>query len=600
MDQRISTLKALRREMRATRTDAYIIPSSDPHLGEYVPAHWRVIAWMTGFTGSAGTVVVTQKFAGLWTDSRYFIQAEEQLEGSGFDLVRLRIPHTPEYIEWLSANIKKKGVVGVNGKVLSVGLLKLMEKEFTKKSITVNICADIISKLWIDRPSMPKSIAFEHPLEFAGVARGSKIREIREKMIAMEVEYQLLTSPDDIMWMLNIRGDDVDFCPLITSFAIITPDQIMLFVDDEQIPYKLKRDFDAEGVVILPYDSIEIVLARLQPRCTLLLHPGTTSASLYSSINKMVKVTEDVSIPTRQKSVKNPVEIENIRKTMIKDGVALTRFFYWLETSIGREKITEVSAARKLLGFRLEQEGCVGPSFATISAWKGHGASPHYSPSEENETELGTSGTYLLDSGGQYFGGTTDVTRCIVFGEPTARQKSDFTLALKGTIGLATVKFPLGTKGFQIEILARKALWDNGLNYGHGTGHGVGYFLNVHEGPQTIGTGASGDMKTIMEPGMLTADEPAIYRPGEYGFRTENLILCVEDELTVYGQFLKFETVTLCHIDTGLIDVKLLTESELEWLNSYHQAVYKTLAPLLGKAEKDWLKEKTKTVSCSR
>jgi len=594
MDPRISRLKALRREMKVEGIDACIIPASDPHLGEYVPSHWRVISWMTGFTGSAGTVVVTQKFAGLWTDSRYFIQAEEQLKDSGFELVRLRIPHTPEYIEWLTANIKKNGVVGVDGKVLSVGLLKMMEKEFSKKGIEVNISADLIGRLWTDRPPMPKSIAFEHPLEFAGATRGSKIKEIRDKMAAMGVVYQLLTAPDDIMWMLNIRGNDVDFCPLITSFAIVTPDQVMLFVDDEQIPYKIKRDFDIDGVVILPYDSISIVLARLQPRCTLLLHPATTSAALYGAVNKLITIAEDVSIPARLKAVKNPVEIENIRKTMVKDGVALTRFFYWLETSIGKERITEVSAAKKLLGFRMEQEGCVGPSFATISAWKGHGASPHYSPSEENETELGTNGTYLLDSGGQYFGGTTDVTRCVVFGEPTARQKSDFTLALKGTIGLATVRFPLGTKGFQIEILARKALWDNGLNYGHGTGHGVGYFLNVHEGPQTIGTGASGDMKTIMEPGMLTADEPAIYRPGEYGFRTENLILCVEDKITDYGQFLKFETVTLCYIDTRLIDVNLLTESEIVWMNSYHQLVYSTLSPLLSKTEKEWLKHKTK------
>ena len=377
MDQRISRLKALRKAMKASGADAYIIPASDPHLGEYVPAHWRVMAWMTGFTGSAGTVVVTQKFAGLWTDSRYFIQAGQQLSGSGFELVKLRIPHTPEYIEWLSENLKKKGVVGVNGKVLSIGLLKMMEKEFSKKNITIDISSDLIADLWTDRQPMPKSLAFEHPFEFAGVNRGSKIKAIREKMAGMGVVYQLLTSPDDIMWMLNIRGNDVDYCPLITSFALVTPDQVMLFVDDEQIPYKLKREFDSDGVVILPYDSVEIVLGRLQPHSSLLLHPGTTSAALYNAITKLVQVAEDVSIPTRLKSVKNPVEIENIRKTMKKDGVALTKFFYWLETRIGKELITEVSAADKLLGFRMEQEDCVGPSFATISAWKDHGASPH-------------------------------------------------------------------------------------------------------------------------------------------------------------------------------------------------------------------------------
>ncbi|MBE0673553.1 MAG: aminopeptidase P family protein, partial [Bacteroidales bacterium] len=405
-----------------------------------------------------------------------------------------------------------------------------------------------------------------------------------------------LTSTDDIMWMLNIRGADVDYCPLLTCFSVVGHDQVLLFVNEEQIPPAMRRKFDADGIVMLPYEDVALVLKRLPKGSSVLLNPGTTSASLYCSLRKDIRIVEEVSIPTRMKAVKNSVERGHIRETMVKDGVALTKFFHWLESAVARERVTEVSAARTLLGFRMEQEGCVGPSFATISAWNEHAALPHYSPSVENDTQLSGNGIYLLDSGGQYLGGTTDVTRCVVFGEPTQRQQSDFTLALKGTISLARVKFPLGTRGYQIEVLARKALWDHGLNYGHGTGHGVGFFLNVHEGPQTIGTGASGDLKTILEPGMLTADEPAMYRPGEYGFRTENLILCVEDELTEYGQFLKFETVTLCYIDKRLIDISLLTKDEILWINEYHELVYRALSPYLKEEERIFLKQKTERI----
>jgi Xaa-Pro aminopeptidase len=593
MNSHRQKLKTLRNAMKSAGVDAYIIPATDPHLGEYVPEHWRVISWLTGFTGSAANVVVTARYAGLWTDSRYFIQAEQELEGSGIELVKLKIPHTPEYIEWIAGNLRSKSVVAFDGRVIPSALLSIMKEAFFSRGLLINTECDLITPIWSDRPDMPRSSAFDHLVGFAGIDRGSKIISVRERMEAVKADYHLLTSPDDIMWMLNIRGNDVKYSPLVTSFALVTPDQVLLFADDDQIPPVMKRAFDNDGIVILPYDVVGTVLSGLPASSSLLLHKGTTSAALYSSVNPKCAILEDISIPTRLKAVKNSVEIENIKATMVKDGVALTKFFFWLETNIGLQKITEVSAAEKLLGFRMEQEGCVGPSFATISAWNEHAALPHYTPSPDRETELGPTGIYLLDSGGQYYGGTTDVTRCVVFGEPSARQKHDFTLALKGTIALASVKFPLGTRGYQIEVLARKALWDNGLNYGHGTGHGVGFFLNVHEGPQTIGTGASGDLKTILEPGMLTADEPAVYRQGEYGFRTENLILCVEDELTDYGQFLRFETVTLCFIDTRLIDTELLTPSEALWIDSYHQRVFDTLAPLLGKAEQKWLRNKT-------
>ncbi|MFO7575301.1 MAG: aminopeptidase P family protein [Bacteroidales bacterium] len=593
MDTTQKRLRALRKAMKESGIDACVIPATDPHLGEYVPDHWKIIRWLTGFTGSAANIVITHTFAGLWTDSRYFIQAEQQLSGSGFELFKLRIPHTPEYIDWLAVNLRKNSVVGIDGRVYATGLHKKMEKALASKSISVDISVDLISALWIDRPSMPSSQAFEHTPEFTGLSREEKISRVRSRMAEIGVDHHLLTSPDDIMWLLNIRGSDVQFCPLIICYALITPGQLLLFVNEEQIPQPLRRDFDRAGVVMLPYEETATIMRKLSRRTSLLLNPSTTSAALYSSVGSDVEVTEDVTVPTRLKAIKNITEIMNIRQTMIKDGVALTKFFFWFESAVGRERVTEISAAEKLLQFRMDQKGCCGASFETISAWNAHAALPHYAPSEENETDIAGTGIYLLDSGGQYHGGTTDVTRCTVFGEPTARQKRDFTLALKGTIALAMVKFPLGTRGYQVEILARKALWDNGLNYGHGTGHGVGYFLNVHEGPQTIGTGASGDLKTILEPGMLTADEPAIYRPGEYGFRTENLLLCVDDELTEYGQFLRFETVTLCYIEKKLIDVSVLTGEERKWIDNYHRQVFASLADKLTEEEKEWLREKT-------
>jgi len=583
-------LSGLRVAMKNKGVDALIVPITDPHLGEYVPDHWRVIEWLTGFTGSAATVVITSRFAGLWTDSRYFIQAEEQLQGSGFLLVKLNVPHTPEYIDWLAGNVKKRGKVAVDGRVISIGQVRLLESALGSKP---DISQDLISGIWTDRPPLPSEPAFEHPLKYAGRSRAEKIEDVRMRMRELGADFQLLTSVDDIMWLLNIRGNDIEYSPLLLSFALVGVDQVLLFTDEEKVPGTVKAAFDKEGVVLLPYDMVSRVIASLPDGSALLLSPVTTSASIYMSVPSKVTIKEEISIPTRLKAIKNSTEIGNIREVMIKDGVALTRFFYWLEKNIGKERITELTASARLEAFRMEQEGCVGPSFETIAAYNAHAALPHYGPSEESDAELKPQGIFLLDSGGQYMGGTTDVTRTVALSMPDARMKSDFTLALRGTLNLAMVKFPLGTKGFQIEVLARKALWDNGLNYGHGTGHGVGYFLNVHEGPQTIGTGSSGDMKTIMEPGMLTADEPAIYRPGEYGFRTENLILCIQDAVTEYGSFLAFETVTLCYIDTTLIEISLLDDRELNWLNEYHETVYRTLSPLLDTEEKHWLKKKT-------
>ncbi len=593
----LKRLAGVRALMKKKKIDALIVPSTDPHLGEYVPDHWRVIQWLTGFSGSTGTAVITGNFAGLWTDSRYFIQAEEQLRNSGFQLVRLRVPHTPEHIEWLQAKLGKGKTVAVDGRLISAGNMRLLMETLSPKGIRLNLKADLVTPLWKDRPPMPDDKAFALPLRYAGESRREKISRVREKMTEMTSDYQLLTAADDVMWLLNIRGRDIRYSPLLLSFAIVSHDQVLFFADEEKIPGPMKYEFDRDGVVLLPYDSVPSVIRSLPEGSKLLLSPSTTSASLLRAIPGSINVKEEISIPTRMKAIKNRTEIKNLRDVMVRDGVALTRFFHWLEKKPGHQTITELTAAARLDEFRMEQEGYTGPSFATIAAYNGHAALPHYTPDESTNAELGKTGIFLLDSGGQYFGGTTDITRTIALGKPDRRKRSDFTLALKGTIDLAMVRFPYGTRGYQIEVLARKALWYNGLNYGHGTGHGVGSFLNVHEGPQTIGNAASGDLKTILEPGMLISDEPAIYRTGEYGFRTENLFFCADDCETDHGRFLKFETVTLCYIDRELVEVSLLDDTELIWFNEYHEKVFTALSNYLEPELVTWLRKKTLPLS---
>lgn len=587
-------LVGIRSLMRKKGLDALIIPSSDPHLGEYVPDHWRAIRWLTGFTGSTGNVVITARFAGLWTDSRYFIQATDQLADSGFELVRLRVPHTPEHIDWIQERVRSGGRVGADGRLISAGVARQLSDTLKPKGIKLDLRSDLITPLWKDRPPLPEGKAFAHQVKYAGENRREKISRVRERMAAMKADWQLLTAADDVMWLLNIRGRDIEYSPLLLSFALVGTEQVLFFADEDKIPGPLKAELDRDGVVLLPYDTVTSLLGSLKAGSTLLLSPSTTSAALFRAIAGKVNVLEEVTIPARLKAIKNQTEIKNLREVMVRDGVALTRFFHWMEKSLDSAiELTEVTAAEKLEALRLEQEGCVGLSFATIAALNEHAALPHYVADAGSYTRLEKRGIFLLDSGGQYYGGTTDTTRTVALSEPCSRMKSDFTLALKGTIDLAMVRFPYGTRGYQIEVLARRALWDNGLNYGHGTGHGVGSFLNVHEGPQTIGSAASGDLKTILEPGMLISDEPAIYRQGEYGFRTENLILCVDDCETQHGRFLKFETVTLCFIDSRLVEVSLLDDRQLAWLNDYHETVYRSLSIHLEPEVRKWLRIKT-------
>jgi Xaa-Pro aminopeptidase len=589
-------LSLLRVAMKESQNDIYLIPSNDPHLGEYVPDYWRVIEWLTGFSGSSATLVITESFAGLWTDSRYFIQAEEQLRGTGFKLMNTVLPYKVDFIEWLAENIKQESRIGLDGRTFSIGKLNKAKNLLRGKNVSFDIECDLISDLWTDRPSIPDTKAYDHPVIFCGKERTLKIAEVRDEMRKLGIDYHLLTSVDDIMWMLNIRGSDVRYSPILTSFAIVGKEQILLFAEESKIPYNLATEFDRLGIVMLPYEETPGMLTTLAPDSSILITPETTSALLYNSIPYGITIKEDISIPTRLKAIKNRIEIDNIVKVMVKDGVALTKFFYWLEQKIDTGTQSELSIAEKLNSLRSEQEGYLGPSFSTITAYKSHGALPHYSATQDSDSVIGEDGILLIDSGGQYLGGTTDITRTISIGNPIALQKKDFTLVLKGTIGLAMAKFPSGTKGFQLDVFARKALWERGLNYGHGSGHGVGFCLNVHEGPQNIGPGTGVNSKTAIEPGMLISDEPALYREGEYGIRTENLMICYVDEETEFGQFLKFDTVSLCYIDKSLIDISLLDKQEIGWLNKYHAEVYEKLSPFLTENEKSWLKGKTDSI----
>jgi len=586
---RLTQLRAL---MKANNLDFYIIVNTDPHLGEYIPAHWKSVQWLTGFTGSSAFVVVAKKFAGLWTDSRYFIQAEQQLVDTGFSLMKLNVPSEPSWIDWISEKIRKNSRVGVDGRMLSVHNLEKLKNAIDEK-VEIDLNSDLISKIWTGRPLLPESIAFDHGVIFSGKERKEKISEVRSLMEKMNIDFHLLTSLDDIMWLLNIRGNDIEFSPLLLSYAIVGKEQVLLFTDEKKIPLKLAMEFDRQGVTILPYADVPAILSRLKKGCNLMISTETTNSILFSSIPSDINVIRDLSIPGRLKSVKNEIEIANLKNVMIKDGAALVRFFIWLEKTLSDHIVTENSASEKLLEFRLQQANCTGASFQSIVAFRENGAIVHYNPANGNNTPLDKNGFLLIDSGGQYLDGTTDITRTIFIGSPGSAEKKDYTLVIKGLIGLAKAKFPEGTKGFQLDALARHHIWNSGINYGHGTGHGVGFYLNVHEGPQNIGTSMSDGNKQILTPGMLLSDEPGIYRGGRYGIRLENILLVENDSTTEFGHFLRFETLSLCHFEKNLINRGELESFEIAWINNYHSRIYNSLEPLLNEEEKFWLKTKT-------
>ena len=586
-------VEKLRQLMKENQMDAYIIPSFDAHQSEYVAEHWKCRQWISGFTGSAGTVVITLEDAGLWTDGRYYIQAEEQLEGSGIRLFRMMDPGVPFYSEWLTDVLNEGGIVGFDGNVFSINMVKKMEKDLKAKRIVLKMNQDLIGDLWEDRPEIPKGPLFTHDVKYAGKSRVEKLSEVREEMKNKGANYYILTSLDDIAWLLNIRGADVPNNPIVIANVIVAEHKCYLFIDSCKVPSLVKLELEAEGIELKANHEIQTFLRNLSDGDAVILDTNKTNISLYNAINSNTKKIEIPNITTNLKAIKNEVEIKNLKWCEIKDGLAMVKFIKWLKNSVDKEEITEITAEERLEDFRRGQEGFVGPSFDTIAGYKEHAAMMHYKANKETQYTLKNEGLFLIDSGGQYYDGTTDITRTIVLGKLTDEQKRDFTLVLKGFIALSSVKYLYGATGSNLDVLARQPIWQYGLDYKCGTGHGVGFFLNVHEGPQSI---RNDNNNVILEKGMIITNEPGIYLEGKYGIRIENMMLVVEDEKTEFGQFMKFETITYCPIDLAGINKDMLTESEKQWLNNYHQEVYTKLAPYLNEEERVWLREETREI----
>lgn len=586
-------VEQLRQLMKENQMDAYIIPSFDAHQSEYVAEHWKGRQWISGFTGSAGTVVITLEDAGLWTDGRYYIQAEKQLEGSGIRLFRMVDPGVPFYSEWLADVLHEGSVVGLDGNVFSIHMVRRMEKDLAAKSIVFKMNQDLIGELWEDRPEIPTGSMYTHDVKYAGKSRVDKLNEVRKEMKNIGANYYILTSLDDIAWLLNIRGSDVPNNPVVISNVIVAEHTCYLFIDSCKVPPLVKSELEAEGIELQAYNEIHTFLGNLSSGDTILLDVNKTNSRLYHAINSNTNKIERPDITTNLKAIKNEVEITNVKWCEIKDGVAMVKFIKWLKNTVDTEEITEITAEERLENFRRAQEDFVGPSFDTIAAYGEHAALMHYKANKESQFKLKNEGFFLVDSGGQYYDGTTDITRTIVLGPLTDEQKRDFTLVLKGFIALSSVKYLYGATGSNLDVLARQPIWQYGLDYKCGTGHGVGFFLNVHEGPQSIRNNTN---NVVLEKGMIITNEPGIYLEGKYGIRTENMMLVAEDEKTEFGQFMKFETITYCPIDLAGINKEMLTESEKRWLNNYHQEVYTKLAPYLNEEECAWLREETREI----
>lgn len=582
---------ALREEMAKQNIDAYIIPTSDPHMSEYPADCWKYREWISGFNGSAGTVVITANKAGLWTDSRYFLQAASQLEGSGIELFKLMLPETPSIPAFLQHALKDGQTVGLNGETYNATEARSLEKALKRKGITVRTDLNLIDPIWKERPAIPDAPIFEMPIAFSGRSTEDKLVAINDKLHEAGADCTVLSALDEVAWTFNIRGTDVTYNPVAVSYAFISEKESVLFINPKKLTAEVTERLKKEGVKLADYSLLYTYLSRLPENTAVYLDGNKTNVAIYNALPESALLIEGISPACHLKSIKSEKETEGFRNAVVKDGVALTKFFYWLEKQMeAGEKVTELSASAKLTALRSEQPLYVMDSFGTISSVGPHGAIVHYSPTPETDAELKQENLYLVDSGAQYLDGTTDVTRTIALGTPTEQMKKDFTRVLKGTISLAKCKFPAGARGSQIDAFARKALWDAGINYLHGTGHGIGHCLNVHEGPQSI---RMEENPVVLKPGMVISDEPGMYRAGEYGIRIENMILVREDSETEFGKFLSFETLTLCHIDTRLIIVPMLSAREHAWLNKYHQMVYDKISPFLNEEEKAWLKNKT-------
>jgi len=587
-------IKELRKLMAEKDIDMYIEPSADPHQSEYLADHFMTRAFITGFTGSAGTALITQEEAILWTDGRYFIQAENQIRDNEFKLYRMNTPGYPSLHEWLEENVREDSTIGLNGNIFSQGAVEKIEEKLQEKNIKIHDEDDLIGSIWDDRPELSHKEAFMLKEEYSGKPTEEKLQDVRKEMEKKKATHFVLGSLDDIAWLYNIRGWDVENNPVVISYALISMEYAILFVDGRKISEAVKNDLFDTGVVLADYESINQHLEGLSKDSTVILQKDRINRSLYNAIPRECKVIDSENMTSNLKGIKNTTEIENQKEAYIKDCVALTSFFHWLENEIEIREITEVSAAEKLLKYRMEQQGFIQPSFKTIAAYGPNAAMMHYSASKSSCATLEKKGLFLVDSGGQYYDGTTDITRTVALGELNEQEKRDFTLVLKGQINLLSARFLQGTSGHVLDILARKPLWDEGIDYKCGTGHGVGYLLSVHEGPHRIATAPN---NVAMEPGMVVTIEPGIYREGMHGVRTENVVVVREDIENEWGKFLNFQLLSYCYIDRDCIVPEMLSGQEKIWLDQYHNDVFEKLEDRLSDEVRDWLKEKTKPIS---
>jgi Xaa-Pro aminopeptidase len=579
-------LSLLRQKMDETGVSAVIIPNADPHQSEYLAEHWQTLKWLTGFSGSAGTAVVTKTQAGMWTDFRYWIQAAAQLDD--FELFRQGDTDVPSFDTWLTQTLSDTDRVALDGKMMSAAQAGKLKKQFAQTGIVLDTTMDLISDLWQDRPPKPQTPAFELDTVYAGETRKEKVIRIRKKMADCNADCHVLAALDDIAWTFNLRGQDIHSNPVNIAFALITANKISLFMDSAKVSETLGAALEADGIAVLDYDAFYETVLNLDEKSKVLLDPERISDFIYQSIKARSKIIERSNPSVMFKSLKNKVEIAHIRETAIKDGRAVVNFLHWLCTSDVPK--TEMTTAEQLLNFRKEQEHFIHPSFDSIMAFKEHSAICHYSAAPDTDLPLSPDAMFLTDSGGNYLTGTTDITRTVHLGTPTNQEVKDYTLVLKAHIAVATARFPATARGYQIDAMARRHLWQQGLDFGHGTGHGVGFFLCVHEGPARL---SSLPLDITLRPGMLLTNEPGLYREGQHGIRLENMVLVIEDRQTQFGKFFKFENMTFCHFERNLMDKSMLNPEEVNWINEYHQRVYDRLAPGLDHPVRQWLKQRT-------
>ena len=595
---RAARLAQLRAAMAHHQVDAFIVPSADPHLSEYLPGRWKGREWLSGFTGSVGTFIATADFAGVWTDGRYYTQAEHELAGTGIQLMKIPSGASLLHIDWLAENLDAGQTVAVDARVLGLAVARLLGDALTARGIKLRTDLDLLDDIWADRPGLPPEPVFEHEAPYAVQVRADKLHATRNAMAKLGAQVHFISTLDDIAYLFNLRGADVSYNPVFLAHALVESGRATLFVADGKVPPELRERLGRDGVQVAPYADAAAALAAIREDATLLVDPRRITAGMRAAVPQGVRVVEAINPTTFAKSRKLAQEADHVRETMEHDGAALCEFFAWLEQAFEEgTALTEITIDEQITAARARRPGFVSPSFGTIAGFNANGAIMHYRATPESHAAIEGDGLLLIDSGGQYLGGTTDITRVVPVGTVSAAQKRDFTLVLKGMINLSVARFPRGTKGPMLDALARAPIWAAGIDYGHGTGHGVGYFLNVHEGPQVISPTALPEPHTAIEPGMITSNEPGIYRPGHWGIRIENLVLAEVVANGEFGEFLGFETLTLCPIDTRCLDMGLLRTDEVAWLNDYHRTVRTRLLPHVTGAARDWLELRTVPLS---